>query len=41
VQWFTRMLDEYGGLDAAGHAAVNRGSATVLFPRLLEGDHAL
>jgi hypothetical protein len=28
------MLDTFPGLDNAGHAAINRGSAEPLFPRL-------
>jgi len=31
---FTDMLQSYQGLDATGHAAINRGSAEMLFPRL-------
>lgn len=31
---FTGNLDAYSGLDAAGHAAINRGNAEQLFPRL-------
>ncbi len=34
VGFFTGNLDEYKGLDAAGHAAINRHSAEILFPRL-------
>jgi predicted TIM-barrel fold metal-dependent hydrolase len=34
VAWFTSQLDGYAALDDAGHAAVDRGSAEVLFPKL-------
>ncbi len=34
VGFFTGNLDDYKGLDAGGHAAINRNSAEVLFPRL-------
>ena len=34
VGLFTRMLDTFPGLDASRHAAINRGSAEPLFPRL-------
>ena len=34
VGFFTSNLDEYQGLDTAGHAALNRKSAEALFPRL-------
>ncbi len=34
VGYFTGNLDGYDGLDAAMHAAINRSSAEVLFPRL-------
>ena len=34
VGFFTDHLDGYDALDAAGHAAINRGNAEVLFPRL-------
>ena len=34
VGFFTGNLDDYKGLDATGHAAINRHSAEVLFPRL-------
>ncbi len=33
---FTEHLDAYQGLDAAGHAAINRNNAEVLFPRLAQ-----
>ena len=33
VAYFTGQLDSYGALDAAGHAAINRGNAKALFPR--------
>ncbi len=32
---FTGYLDDYRGLDAAQHAAINRGNAESLFPRLV------
>ncbi len=34
VEFFTGNLDEYKGLDHAGHAAINRSNAEMLFPRL-------
>ncbi len=34
VSFFTAHLDEYDGLDEAGHAAINRGNAEALLPRL-------
>ena len=34
VGFFADHLDAYEGLDAAGHAAINRKNAEVLFPRL-------
>ena len=34
VGFFTHGLDAYQGLDAAGHAAINRTNAEGLFPRL-------
>ena len=36
VTFFTDQLDKYEGLDAAGHAAINRGNAEALFPRLIK-----
>jgi hypothetical protein len=33
VGLFAGMLDAYAGLDDAGHAAINRGSAERLFPQ--------
>ena len=36
VSFFTAKLDEYEGLDEAGHAAINRGNAEALLPRLAE-----
>ncbi len=34
IGYFTGKLDGYDGLDAAEHAAVGRGNAEILFPRL-------
>ena len=34
VGYFTAQLDAYGALDADGHAAIDRGNAEALFPRL-------
>lgn len=34
VTFFTDHLDAYDSLDAAGHAAINRGNAEALLPRL-------
>jgi predicted TIM-barrel fold metal-dependent hydrolase len=34
VAYFTGQLDAYAGLDAAGHAAIDRGNAMRLFPGL-------
>ena len=34
VGYFTGNLDGFAGLNAAGHAAINRGNAEALFPRL-------
>ncbi|NSC19823.1 amidohydrolase [Streptomyces albus subsp. chlorinus] len=34
VDYFTSGLDAYPGLDAAGHASVDRGNAEALLPRL-------
>ena len=34
VTFFANHLDRYDGLDAAGHAAINRTNAEVLLPRL-------
>ncbi len=33
VSYFTGQLDMYGALDADGHAAIDRGSAEVVFPQ--------
>jgi len=34
VAYFTGQLDAYAALDAAGHAAIDRGNASALFPKL-------
>ena len=34
VSFFTQKLEQYEGLDEAGHAAINRGNAEALLPRL-------
>lgn len=34
IALFTRQLDAYAALDAAGHAAIDRGNAEALFPGL-------
>ncbi len=34
VSFFTRKLEQYEGLDEAGHAAIYRGNAEALVPRL-------
>lgn len=34
VSYFTGQLDAYAALDAAGHAAIDRGNAELLFPDL-------
>lgn len=33
IDYFTKLLDAYESLDAAGHAAIDRRSAEALFPR--------
>ncbi len=33
IDYFTKQLDAYGALDAAGHAAIDRANAAALFPR--------
>ncbi|WP_245805016.1 hypothetical protein [Amycolatopsis australiensis] len=34
VGYFTGGLDAFPGIDAAGHAAIDRGNAEALLPRL-------
>jgi predicted TIM-barrel fold metal-dependent hydrolase len=34
IDYFTGQLDAYPGLDASGHAAIDRASASALFPKL-------
>lgn len=40
VAYFAAQLDAYAGLDADGHAAIDRGSAEGLFPALADKETA-
>ena len=40
VGFFTGQLDAYAALDAAGHAAIDRANAELLFPGLASMERA-